>query len=64
MSVRTLLDGREALRVGRPEDDDLVEAVLLLEGADVAPYCLHLLLLAPLQHVVGTGGLGDPKGGG
>lgn len=50
----TLLDGRKALRVGRPENDDLVEAVLLLEGADVAPHRLHLLLLAPLQHVVGA----------
>mmetsp|Transcript_21119 Transcript_21119/g.49874 ORF Transcript_21119/g.49874 Transcript_21119/m.49874 type:complete len:552 (-) Transcript_21119:169-1824(-) len=52
--VDSLLDARKALRVGGPQQDDLVEFVLGLEIRNVLSDLFHLLLLASTQDIVGT----------
>mmetsp|Transcript_23187 Transcript_23187/g.43878 ORF Transcript_23187/g.43878 Transcript_23187/m.43878 type:complete len:575 (-) Transcript_23187:124-1848(-) len=50
--VDPLLDGREALRVGRPEKNNLIEGIGRLEIANVLANLIHLFLLRPRQDVV------------
>ena len=45
---------REPLCVGRPQDNNLIDVVLLLEVADISTDLLHHLLLGTLEGVVGT----------
>mmetsp|Transcript_4553 Transcript_4553/g.11473 ORF Transcript_4553/g.11473 Transcript_4553/m.11473 type:complete len:494 (+) Transcript_4553:426-1907(+) len=52
--VHPLLDGREALRVGRPEEDYPIETVVLLKVANVLPDPFHLFLLRSREDVVGA----------
>ena len=53
--VQTSTELREALSVSRPDDDDLVESLLLLEGADIVTEVLDdLLLVSSRDEVVGT----------
>ena len=48
-------DVRVTLRVGRPNDDNLVETVLLLELANVFAQMLHMrLLVLTGNHIVRT----------
>ena len=62
--VDALLNGREPLRVGRPQHHHFVQAVSRFEVADILANLIHLLLLAPRQAVVGAVGLvgGDEVG--
>lgn len=56
--VQTSADLSETLSVGGPDNDDLIEVLLLLEGADVVTEVLDdLLLVGGGDQVVGTVGL-------
>mmetsp|Transcript_21218 Transcript_21218/g.61756 ORF Transcript_21218/g.61756 Transcript_21218/m.61756 type:complete len:559 (+) Transcript_21218:635-2311(+) len=52
--VDALLDARETFRIGRPQNDDLVERILLLEFANVLLDLFHLFLLRTRQYVIGA----------
>ena len=53
--VDTGQDVREPLGVGRPQDNDFFDTVVLLEVTDIGTDLLHHLLLGALEGVVGAG---------